>query len=103
VKSLINVIMRDATKASETVSNLDAKFSFLPYKFCDDGPAPDKAWLFSCMPFVHEVIIHKYVPLTFYARQMNNEDIEEFMSLFKIKVHADGSMRAIHVFLQKYN
>jgi mannose/fructose/N-acetylgalactosamine-specific phosphotransferase system component IIB len=35
VTSLTNAIMMDATKASETIPNLDAKFSFLPYKFCD--------------------------------------------------------------------
>jgi hypothetical protein len=58
VKSLKNAIMMDATKASETIPNLDAKFSFLPYKFCNDGPASDKARLFSCMPFVHDGILH---------------------------------------------
>jgi hypothetical protein len=50
MKSLTNAIMMDATKASETIPNLDAKLSFLPYKFCKDGPAPDKARPFSCMP-----------------------------------------------------
>jgi hypothetical protein len=34
VKSLTNAIIMDATNASETIPNLDAKFSFLPYKFC---------------------------------------------------------------------
>jgi hypothetical protein len=67
VKSLTNAIMMDATKASETISNLDAKFSFLPYKFCDDGQAPDKARLFSCVPFVHDGILHKDVTVPFYA------------------------------------
>jgi hypothetical protein len=103
VKSLINAITMDATKASETIPNLDAKFSFLPYKFRDDGPAPDKSRLFSCMPFVHDSIIHKDVPVPFYAGQMTNEDIEEFLSLFKIKGYADGDMQAIQLFLQKYN
>jgi hypothetical protein len=103
VKSLPNTIMMDATKASATIRNLDAKFSFLPYTFCNDGPAPDKARLFSCMPFVHAGILHKDVPVPFYAGQMTNEDIEEIMSLFKIKGHADGDIQAIQLFLQKYN
>jgi hypothetical protein len=103
VKSLTNAIMTDATKASETIPNIDVKFSFLPYKFCDDGPSPDKARLFSCMPFVHDVIIHKYVLVPLYSGQMTRDDIDEYMSLFKIKGHADGAMQAIQLFLQKYN
>jgi hypothetical protein len=103
VKSLKNAIVMDATKASETILNLDAKFSFLPYKLCDDGPAPDKARLFSCMPFVHDSILHKYVLVPLYAGQTTQEDIEEFMSLFKIKGHTDGAMQDIQLFLQKYN
>jgi hypothetical protein len=103
MKSLKNAIMMEATKASETIPNLDAKFSFLPYKFCNDGYAPDKARLFSCVPFVHDSILHKHVPVPSYAVQMTKEDIEEFMSLFKIKGHADGAMQAIQLFLQKYN
>jgi hypothetical protein len=39
VRSLKNAIMIDATKASETILNLNTKISFLPYKFCDDDPA----------------------------------------------------------------
>jgi hypothetical protein len=70
VKSLTHEIMMDATKASETIPNPDAKFSFLPYKFCNGGPAPDKARLFSCMPFVHDGILHKDVPVPLYAGQM---------------------------------
>jgi hypothetical protein len=103
VKSLINAILMDATKASETIPNLDEKLSILPYKFCNDGPAPDKARLFYCMPFVHDGILHKDIPVPFYAGQITKEDIEEFMSLFKIKGHADGAMQAIQLFLQKYN
>jgi hypothetical protein len=76
VKSLTNAIIMDATNASETIPNLDAKFSFLPYTFCNDGPAPDKARLFSCMSFVHDGILHKDVSLHFYAGQMTKEDIE---------------------------
>jgi hypothetical protein len=102
-KSLTNEIMMDATKAYETIPNLNAKFSFLPYKFCDDGPAPDKAWLFSCMPFVHDGIIHKDLPVPFYSGQMTNDDIEEFLYLFKIKGYADGAMQAIQLFLQTYH
>jgi hypothetical protein len=63
VKSLTNAIIMDATDASETIPNLDVKFSFLPYKFCKDGPAPDLARLYSCMPFVHDGILHKDVPV----------------------------------------
>jgi hypothetical protein len=103
VKSSKNAIMMDATKAYETIPNLDAKFSFLPYKYCDDGPAPDKARLFYCMPFVHGGIIHKDVPVPLYAGQMTRDNIDEFMSLFKIKGHIDGVMQAIQLFLQKYN
>jgi hypothetical protein len=103
-KSLTNEIMMDAIKASDTIPNLDAKFSSLSYKFCDDGPTPDKARLFSCLPFVHDGIIHKYVPVSFYAGHiMTTDDIKEFMSMFKIKGHADGAMQAIQSFLQKYN
>jgi hypothetical protein len=75
VKSLTHALMMDATKASETIPKLDAKFSFLPYRFCDDGPAPDKARLFSWMPFVHDGIIHKDVPVPLYAGQTTTEDI----------------------------
>jgi hypothetical protein len=103
VKSLTNAIIMDATKASETILNLDAKFSFLPYKFCKDGPAHDKARLFSRMPFLHDGILHKDVPVPFYVGQMTQEDIEEFMSIFKIKGHTDGAMQAIQLSLQKYN
>jgi hypothetical protein len=38
VKSLTNAIIMDATNASETIPNLDAKFSFIPYKFCKECP-----------------------------------------------------------------
>jgi hypothetical protein len=103
VKSLTNAIIMDATNASETIPNLDMKFLFCSYKFCDDGPSPDKAGLFSCMPFVHDGIMHKDVPVPFYAGQMTREDIEEFMSLFKIKGHSDGATQAIQLFLKKYN
>jgi hypothetical protein len=103
VKSLTNAIIMDATNASETIPNLDAKFSFLPYKFCKDGPSPDKAQLYSCMPFVHDGILHKDVLVPFYAGQMTQEDIREFMSLFKVKGHAEGAMQAIQLFLQKYS
>jgi hypothetical protein len=101
LNSLTNAIMMDATKASETIPNLDAKFSFLPYKFCNDGLAPDKGWLFSCMPFVYDGIIHKDVPVTFYAGKMTNDDIEEFLSLFQIKGHVYGAMQDIQLLLQK--
>jgi hypothetical protein len=101
VKSLTNAIIMDATNASETIPNLDSKFSFLPYKFCKDGPSPDKAQLYSCMPFVHAGILHKDVPVPFYAGQMTQEDIREFMSLFKIKGHAEGAMQAIQLFFSK--
>jgi hypothetical protein len=70
IKSLTNAIIMDATNASETIPNLDAKFSSLPYKFCKEGPSPDKARLYSCMPFVHDGILHKDVPVPFYAGQM---------------------------------
>jgi hypothetical protein len=103
MKSLTNAIIMYATKASETIPNLDAKFSFLPYEFCDEGRAPDKARLFSCMPIVHDGIIHKDVPVLFYSGQMTKDYIKEFMSLFKIKFHVDGAMQAIQLFLQKYN
>jgi hypothetical protein len=63
----------------------------------------DKDLLFSCMNFVHDGIIHKYVPVPLYAGQMTNDDIKEFMSLFKIKGHADGAMQDIQLFLQNYN
>jgi hypothetical protein len=76
VKSLTNAIMIDATKASNTNPNLEVKLSFLPYKFCDDGPAPDKARLVSCMPFVHDGVIHKDVPVPLYAVQMTKDDIK---------------------------
>jgi hypothetical protein len=87
----------------EPILNLDAKFSFLSYKFFDDGPAPDKAWLFFCLLFVHDGIIQIYVRDTFYAGHMTKDDIKEFMSLSNIKGHADGAMQAIQLFLQNYN
>jgi hypothetical protein len=95
VKSLTNAIIMDSTNASETIPNLDAKFSFLPYTFCKEGPSPDKAELYSYMPFVHDGILHKDVHVPFYACQMKQEDIRECMSLFKIKGHAEGAMQAI--------
>jgi hypothetical protein len=55
------------------------------------------------MPFVHDGIIHKDVLVPFYAGKMTKDDIEELVSLFKIKGHADGAMQAIQFFLQKYN
>jgi hypothetical protein len=55
------------------------------------------------MPFVHDGIIHKDVPVPFYAGQMTKDNIEELISLFKIKGHADGAMQDIKLFLQKYN
>jgi hypothetical protein len=100
VKSLTNASMMDSTTASKIIPNLDVKFLFLPYKFCDDGPAPDKAQLFSCMPFVHDCILHKDVPVPFYAGQMTKDDIEEFLYLSKIKGHADGTMQAIQLLLK---
>jgi hypothetical protein len=66
----------DANKASETIPNIYANFSFLPYKFCDDGPAPDIARFFSCMSFLLDGIIHKNVPVPIYAGQMTNDDIK---------------------------
>jgi ubiquitin len=103
VKSLTNAIIMDAANAFETIPNLDAKFSFLPYKFYKDGPSPDKARLFYCTPFVHDGIMHKDVSVPFYSGKMTQEDIKVFMSLFKIKGHAEGAMRAIQLFLQKYS
>jgi hypothetical protein len=103
VKYFTNAIMMDATKASETIPNLDAKFSVFPYRLCKEGPAPDKARLFYCMPFVHDSILHNDIPVPFYSGQMTHEDIEESMSLFNIKDHADGVMQAIQLLLQKYN
>jgi hypothetical protein len=70
IKSLTHEIMMDATKSLETIPNLDAKLSFLPYKFCDDGLASDRAQLFSCMSFVHDGVIYKNLPIPFYADQM---------------------------------
>jgi hypothetical protein len=52
-KFLTNAIMMDASRAMEKIPNLDAKSSFLPYKFCTDGPGPDKAQLYSFMKFFH--------------------------------------------------
>jgi hypothetical protein len=98
VKSLTNSIIMDATKAPETIPNLDVKLSFLPYNICGDGLAPDKFRLFSCITFVHNGIIHIDVPVPFYAGQMTKEDIEEFVSLFKIKGRTDGAMQAIQLF-----
>jgi hypothetical protein len=103
VNSLTNAILMDATKASDTIPNLDAKFSFLPYKFCDDGLSPDKARLFSCIPFVHDGVIHKDLPVPLYAGQMTKYDIKVLMTLFKINGHADGAMQVIQLVLQKYN
>jgi hypothetical protein len=67
VKSLTNAIMMDPTKASETIPNLDLKLSFLPYKFFDDGPAPDQARMFYCVTFLHDGIIEKDVAVPLYA------------------------------------
>jgi hypothetical protein len=55
------------------------------------------------MPFVHDGILHKDVPVPFYAGQMTQEDIRVFMSLFKVEGHADGAMQAFQLFLQKYS
>jgi hypothetical protein len=103
MKSLKNAIMMYASKASETIPNLDAKFYFLPYKFCDDDPASARAELFYCMSFVHDGVTHKNLPVPFYAGQMTIEDIVVFMDLFNIKGHADGTMQAMRLFLQNYS
>jgi hypothetical protein len=103
VKSLTNTIIMDANKASETIPNIDAKFSILPYKFGGDVLAPDKAQLFSCMPFVHDGVIQKDIPVPFYAGQTTKDDIKKCMSLFKINGQSDGAMQAIQLFLQNYN
>jgi hypothetical protein len=55
------------------------------------------------MPFVHYGILYKDGHVPFYAGQMTQEDIKVFMSLFKIKGHADVAMQAIQLFLQKYS
>jgi hypothetical protein len=74
-----------------------------PHVHILNGPAPEKAPLYSCMPFAHYGILHKDVPVPLYAGQMIQEDIRVFMSLFKIEGHADGAMQAIQLFLQKYS
>jgi hypothetical protein len=65
--------------------------------------APDKAQLFSFIPFVHDSVIQKDGTVPFYAGKMTKDDIKEFISLLKIKVHADGAVQTIHLFLQEYN
>jgi hypothetical protein len=65
--SLTYALMMDATMASVTIPNLDAKFSFLPYKFSYDVPAPDKAQLFPCMSFEFDGTYRRNIPLPFYA------------------------------------
>jgi hypothetical protein len=103
MKLLINVSMMDASKALEAIPNLDAKFSFLPYKFCDDGPTSDRAQLFSCMLFVHDGITHKNILVPLYAGQMTKEDSAVFMDLFKLKRQSDGAIQDLQLFLQKYS
>jgi hypothetical protein len=73
--------MMDASKASDTIPNLDAKISFLPYKFCDDGPASDREQLFSCMLFVNDGVTHKNLSVPMYAGQMTKDDISVFMDI----------------------
>jgi hypothetical protein len=58
--------------------------------------------LFSCMLFVHDGVRHKHLLVPFYAGQMTKQDSVVFMDLFKIKVHGDGAMQALWLFLQKY-
>jgi hypothetical protein len=55
------------------------------------------------MTFMHDSIIHKDVPVPFYARNMTKYNIREFMYLFQIKVHADWAIQVFQLFLQKYN
>jgi hypothetical protein len=94
--------MMNASKASETIPNLDATFSSLLYKFCDDGPASDIAQLFCCMSFVHAGVTHKNLSVPFYAGQMTKEDIMVFMGLSKIKGNKYGAMHAMRLLLHKY-
>jgi hypothetical protein len=103
VASLTNAIMMDATAASETIPNLDAKFSFHPYKFCADGSGNDKAQLFSCMGVSCDGTYRLYVPVPLYTGQMTEEDIMHFMALFNINGNVDGAIQALHLFLQKYS
>jgi hypothetical protein len=103
MKSLTNEIMMDASRSMETIPNLDAKFSFLPYKFCADGPGPDKAQLYSCMKFFQGGKIYKKLTVPFWAGQITKEDIAKFMKLLKLKGQADGPLQAIQLFLQKYS
>jgi hypothetical protein len=65
-----NAIMMGASRAIETIPNMDAQFSFLPYKLCADGPGPVKAQLYSCMKFSHGGKIYKDLPVPFWAGQM---------------------------------
>jgi hypothetical protein len=102
-KSLTNAIMMDTNRALESIPNLDAKFSFLPYKFCADGPGTDKAQWYSSMKFVHGGKIWKNLPVPFWAGQMTEDDIGIFMKLFKIKCQTYGSLQPIQLFLQKYS
>jgi hypothetical protein len=95
--------MMDATTASETIPNLDAKFYFLPYKFCSYGPGSDKAQLFSCMRVSFDGTYHRHVPVPFYAGQMTEDYIVNFMALFKINGNTDGAIQALQLFLQKYS
>jgi 2,3-bisphosphoglycerate-independent phosphoglycerate mutase len=47
------------------------------------------------VPFYAGQMTRDDVPVPFYAGKMTRDDIDEFMSLFKIKGHADGAMQAI--------
>jgi hypothetical protein len=88
------------TWALETIPNLDAKFSFLLYKFCTDVPAPARVQLFSCMVFEHAGINHNNQPVPCYAGQLAKKIL---LNVFKINGQADGVMKKLQLFLQKYS
>jgi hypothetical protein len=93
--SMINATMTDAEGLMEIMPNLDTKFSILPYKFTDDGPDDDKSRLLSCMGLSFDNTYKPNIPMDFFARQLTEEEVVQFLKLFKIESDNNDPIEAL--------
>jgi hypothetical protein len=86
----------------EIMPNLDAKFSILPNKFTDYGPNDDKVHIFSCMVLSIDNKYEKDIPTDFFAGRLAEEDVVQFLNLFKIESDTMDPIEAIYMYLHNY-
>jgi hypothetical protein len=77
--SMTNDIMANAEGVKAVMSNLDAKFSIVPYKFTSEGPEKNKASPFSLMGIVYDQKYEKDMQTDYFAGQLTNEDVTTFL------------------------